>query len=345
MENFTPTLPMAPGGPFNVPAGSFPRYTTAQLLALSTGASEKQLVAYCTDCYSSEPDSAAGFGDICLWSVNSARWITFHDRVSPTTDWLTFALSIARRGDANRQNPFLTVAGDAPSNTAGLTQYVSGTGATGNSNVADGLRLFSFASTPGTTSTGIVRAIPVYFINTTSNTQPVRSIACVMSWYGAADSVSAAGVNDFHWRVGLQTTQFSATAALQNDDCGFIMDDRNTLGLGASGANLRALVRIAGSTLDYIDTSIAVASGSAFLITTWEWTGPTANQGRMRVASANNFGSTITTYADRNAVLGGTSLQAAIATAKTVGTGSRNVNRNYLKFIASRASASGSLLA
>lgn len=312
-------------------------FTTAELLALGATESEKLRVAFCSDCFTSGATTTNLIGDICLWDGD--RWLTLHDRVQPSTDWLTFSLEIVRRGDGPRMGPFLSVHGDTAQNVGGVSGYTAGTGATVVSFGADAIRLVQITAGPGTTATGSFKAIPVFQVSALTSA-PTRKLACVMSWIGRPDSVSNAGVDNWHWRFGLQVPVFASTAALQNDDFGFVMDDINTLGQGASGSNLRALCRANATTLDWVDTGLAVTSASAFLIVTWEPNGPGTRDGRVRVASANDFAATITTHVDRSVTLGaGTSaLMPCLNGAKTLGTGTRFVSRRFLQAVTLRTS-------
>lgn len=312
-------------------------FTTAELLALGATESAKLRVAFCSDCFASGATTANLVGDICLWDAD--RWVTLHDRVQPTTDWLSFALEIARRGDGQRNGPFLGVFGEFGSNVATISGYTTGASSTLFSPASDSVRMASINAGPGTTSTGSFKAIPVFSANALTSA-PTRKLAVVMSWFGSASSVSNAGVDNWHWRVGLQVPVFASTAALQNDDFGFVMDDINTLGQGASGSNLRAMCRFNATTLDWVDTGVAVTTGSAFLIVTFEPNGPGARDGRVRLATANDFGATITTHVDRSGTLGaGTNaLMPCLNGAKTLGTGSRLVSRRFLQAVTLRTS-------
>jgi hypothetical protein len=173
-----------------------------------------------------------------------------------------------------------------------------------------------------------------------ATTNPVRKMALIMSFQGGSSAVSTAGVDDWHWRVGFQDTVFASTAALQNNDCGFVMDDRNTLGQGATGANFRALCRLNGTTTDWVDTGRAVASVSCFLIASWEPNGPGFREGRVRLVSAGDFGSSPVTHVDRTGSFSGaiTQFMPCINGAKTLGTGSRLVSRRFLQCVTLRTS-------
>jgi hypothetical protein len=225
----------------------------------------------------------------------------------------------------------------ANANGLGFPQYASGTGASNLSPVADGQRLARFSATPGTTSSGVFRGLPTFaYNNTTSDIQ--RKAAVVLSWFGSSEAVSSPGVDEWHWRVGLQNVQFSATASLQIDDVGFVVDDRNTLGQGASGANLRAMCRLGSTTTHFVDTGISATTGSAFLIVTWEPTGPASTRGRVRLCSAGDFGGAFTTHVDLTSTAAGSILQPVLCGAKTLGTGNRFVSRRWLRFVTLRTS-------
>jgi hypothetical protein len=319
-------------------------FTTADLLALSSTEAAKLRIAYCSDCLSSSPNSAAGTGDMCLWDTGGSRWVTFHDRIAPTTDWVTYALSIVRRDDGPRMGPFLTVHGDTANNVAMLSGYTTGTGAVLVSFGSDQSRLVSINAGPGTTATGVSRPIPLFSVNAMSNITPIRKIAVVMSWYGGAAGVSTVGVDELHWRLTLQAPIFTATGALQTDELAFVMDDRNTLGQGATGSNLRAMCRLNGTTLDWVDTGLSASGSAAFLIATWEPNGPGAREGRARLCTANDSGASITTHVDRSASFSGaiTQLQPCLSISKTLGTGVKLVSRRFLRAATLRTSANPS---
>lgn len=312
-------------------------FTTAELLALSSSNSARLRVAFCSDCLTSGASTGSLVGDICLWDAD--RWVTLHDRIQPTTDWLAFALEICRRGDICGLGPFLTVHGDDGGNYAQLGGYTSGSGAAFASTASNSATITQVNAGPGTTSTGSFKAVPLTSVAATTAT-PTRKVACVMSWFGSTLAVSNAGVDDWHWRVGLQVPVFASTATLQNDDFGFVMDDRNALGQGATGATLRAMCRLNATTLDWVDTGITVTTGLAFLIVTWEPNGPGTRDGRVRVASANDFGATITTHIDRSGTLGSAtnSLMPCLNGAKTLGTSTRLASRRFLKAVTLRTS-------
>jgi hypothetical protein len=322
-------------------------FTTADLLALSSTEAAKLRIAYCSDCLSSSPNSAAGSGDMCLWDTGASRWVTFHDQVAPETDWVAFALAVARRDDAPRMGPFFSINGDTINNVLSVGGYTTGTASTLGTYSSDPIRLVQINAGPGTTSTGVSRAVPLLSVNTMSSTSPTRKLAIVMSYFGSATAVSNTGVDELHWRLTLQSPVFSASAALQADEIAFVMDDRNTLGQGASGSNLRALCRLNGSTADWVDTGLAVTTASAFLIIAWEPNGPGAREGRARICSATDFGASITTHVDRSSSFSGaiTSMQPCLSIAKTLGTGSRFIQRRFLKTLTLRTStASGGII-
>ena len=322
-------------------------FTTADLLALSATEAAKLRIAYCSDCFSSSPNSAAGTGDMCLWDTGGSRWVTFHDRIAPTTDWIAYALAIVRRGDGARMGPFLSVHGDGPQNVALLTGYTSGSGAVNVTFSSNSANLVQLTCGPGTTATGSFKAVPVFSINSMVTTNPVRKMALVLNYIGQASAVSNAGVDDWHWRVGFQDPVFASTAALQNNDFGFVMDDRNTLGQGATGANFRALCRLNGTTTDWVDTGLAVASVNCFLIASWEPNGPGSREGRVRLVSAGDFGSSLVTHVDRTGSFSGaiTQFMPCINGAKTLGTGAKLVSRRFLQCVTLRTStASGGVI-
>jgi hypothetical protein len=322
-------------------------FTTAELLALSSTEAAKLRIAYCSDCLSSSPNSAAGTGDMCLWDTGGSRWITFHDRIAPETDWVAYALAITRRDDGGRIGPFVSMHGDSAYNIQTLSGYLSGTGAVTTSLAADGGRLFSATVNPGSTATGSARAVPLFAVNAWSTAAPARKLAFVMSYTAQAISLSSAGVDELHWRLTIQVPVFGTSTSLQTDEIAFVMDDRNTLGQGATGSNLRAMCRINGTTLDWVDTGIAVASTSAFLIVAWEPNGPGVREGRARIVSAGDFGTSLTTHVDRLATLssGVSQLQACVNVAKTLGTGNRSVSRRFMRAVTLRTStASGGII-
>lgn len=337
----SPTAAQKRTARFNI--GFSDSFTTAELLALSATESARLREAWCSDCYSSAATTDNLVGDFCVWVGD--RWVTIHDRVTPCADgvtdndWVRFALNIARRGDGQRTGPFLSAFGEFGSNAASLSGYTTGASAITASVASDPARMVSLNAGPGTTSSGSFKAIPVFSAHALTSA-PTRKLAMVMSWFGAASSVSNAGVDNWHWRAGLQVPVFASTAAIQNDDFGFVMDDVNTLGQGASGANLRAMCRFNATTIDWVDTGIAVTTGAAFLIVTYEPNGPGTRDGRVRLATANDFGVTITTHADRSGTLdsGTNALMPCLNGAKTLGTGSRLVSRRFIKAVTLRTS-------
>jgi hypothetical protein len=237
--------------------------------------------------------------------------------------------------------------GDSAYNIQTLSGYLSGTGAVTTSLAADGGRLFSATVNPGSTATGSARAIPVFAVNAWSTAAPARKLAFVMSYIAQAISLSSAGVDELHWRLTIQAPVFGASTSLQTDEIAFVMDDRNTLGQGATGSNLRAMCRLNGTTLDWVDTGIAVASTSAFLIVAWEPNGPGVREGRARIVSAGDFGTSLTTHVDRLATLSGavSQLQPCVTVAKTLGTGNRSVARRFMRAVTLRTStASGGII-
>ena len=338
MENFNPTLPMAPGGPFNVPFVPGNRFTVAQLMAMSSGESARMLVAFCSDCITSNETPSALSGDMVYWTGN--QWLTSGDRVPPTTDFLTFALSVARLSPEPRMTPFVSVSGDTANPLNALNGFVSGTSASyGGFNNAPTTLLATTAS-PGTTSTGSFKGFPIYSVQS-SFSNPVRSQAVIMSLVPASAALSNVGVDNWHWRLAIQTPAFSSAATLNADDMGFVMDDANTLGLGATGTELYALCRLNSSTLDWVATGINPATTAKFLIVTWEPTGPGVREGRCRVASADDFGANLTTHVDRSGSFStGTALLGCINGAKTLGTGSRFFARRFLTAVTLRTSSS-----
>lgn len=312
-------------------------FTTAELLALGATESAKLRVAFCSDCFTSGATTANLIGDICLWDGD--RWLTFHDKVPPSTDWLQFALDIARRGDGTNMGPFMSVHGDLSNNILAIGQYVSGAGATVNSFSSDPVSLISIGSLPGTTSTGSFKAVPVFGVYAGTGV-PTRKTALLFNFLGTAVAVSNVGVDEWHWRLTCQTPLFTASASLQNDDFGFVMDDRNTLGQGSTGSNLYAMCRLNGTTTDWVNTGLLAASAAAHLIVTWEPTG--SFQGRIRVATAGDFGTPITTHIDRTGSLsaGATNrILPCLNGAKTLGTGgTRAVSRRWIKTVTLRTS-------
>lgn len=319
-------------------------FTTAELLALSATESEKLRVAFCSDCFTSGATTANLLGDICIWSGD--RWLTFHDKVPPSTDWLAFSLAVARIGTGTSMGPFMSVHGDLANNILAIGQYLNGTSAVSSSLAADGERLMNFGSFPGTTSTGSFKGVPVFGVYAGTGV-PTRKTALLLNFFGSAAAVSNVGVDEWHWRLTCQTPLYTASASLQNDDFGFVMDDRNTLGQGSTGSNLYAMCRLNGTTTDWVNTGLLAASASAHLIVTWEPTG--SFQGRIRIASAGDFGTPITTHIDRTGSLSAGAANRILPClngAKTLGTGgTRAVSRRWIKTITLRTSVgSGSVI-
>ena len=314
-------------------------FTTAQLLALSSTESNRLRFAFCSDCFTSGATTGQLVGDLCLWIGN--RWVTYSDRVGLWADpnWPQWALEIARSG-VLVHGPFLSAIGDAPfaNFSSGLTSYTSGSGASLFVPNTDGPRVLRYHSTPGTTSTGSFRGLCVFgFSNSTA--APSRKAALVMSYIGIPEATSAVGFDEWHWRLVMQSQLFTASAALQADEIGFVMDDRNSLGQGASGANLRAMVRLNSATTHWVDTGIPATTGQAFLVATWEPTGPAATRGRVRLCSAGDFGSGFTTHVDTTSTAATTVFQPGLVGAKTLGTGSRLTGRRFIRSILYRTTA------
>ncbi|MEI7479879.1 MAG: hypothetical protein WCK25_06155, partial [Actinomycetes bacterium] len=310
-------------------------WLTANLVALSSGESAKLRFAYCSDCYSSANDAENGTGDLCVW--NGFRWVTQSDGIAPTTDFLTYALNITRRG-RHCTSPYVYVCGDSNSTTALAGSAASGTAASAGAFIATSTPVFGIQSTTGSTSTGAYRCWPFLSCNTSFGSGPRRSIAVVVS-LESNSNVSNSGVDELHWRFGLETPTSNATAAAQVDMVSFLMDDKNTLGFGATGSNLYALVRANSSVTDFVDSTVA-AAGYGFFIATWE---PTSGfTGRIRLAIATNLGASITTIVDRTTALSsGGSLQAVLACAKTLGTTAKVVNRRFIKSVLVSTSGGG----
>ena len=120
------------------------------------------------------------------------------------------------------------------------------------------------------------------------------------------------------------------------------MDDANTLGLGATGTEIYALIRLNGTTLDFIPTGINPTTTSKYLIASWVPTGPVAREGTASISVADDLGASLTTIASRSGSISGaiSQLQPYLAGAKTLGTGSRFVVRRWMKAIAYRTGTS-----
>jgi len=339
MENFNPALPMATGGPFSVPDGPLQRYTTSQLLALSTEASERLLVAYCTDCYSSDANMTTLYGDTVYW--NGYNWLTVSDSVPATTNWIQYALSKARFTTSGEVRPSASVTGDTGNPLATVNSNVSGTGASSGGVGVASSGLIQFNAGPGTTSTGTFRATSIVSANATT-TAPVRNLAHVMNYVSGATALSNVGVDNWYWKFGMGTPVFSASATLQADEICFVMDDANTLGLGATGTELYALIRLNGTTLDFIPTGINPTTTSKHLIASWVPTGPGAREGTASLSVADDLGALLTTVASRSGSFAGaiTAFQTFIAGAKTLGTGSRSISRRWMKAVTYRTGTS-----
>lgn len=320
---------------------SGPTYTTAQLLALSSAESAKVMVARCTDCFASGANMTTFYGDVVYW--NGYNWLTVSDNVPATTDWVEFSLNKSRLTNSGEMRPTTSVVGDnANLSTQNIPAFTSGAGAVGSSAVSSGSQLVQWGLTPGTTNTGAVRSTPIYAVN--SAAAPYRDIGCVMNFVSGSTSLSNLGVDNWYWKVGISTSVLAASGALQNDEICFVMDDANTLGLGATGTQLYALIRINGTTLDFIATGINPTTTSKYLIATWEPTG-VGGAGRARLAVADSLGSGLTTIADRSGTLAASLLQPYAAGVKTLGTGTRTMNRRWMKAITYRiAAANGGVL-
>lgn len=339
--NFIPTLPMATAGPFNVPAESLTRYTTAQLLALPLAESARVMVAQCTDCLSSNATTSELVGDLVYYT--GKQWLTGGDKIPPTTDFLVYALSLARI-QVSQINPVSSVIGDSPNPITSILSYVSGASASGGTVTVSADQMIRWNAGAGTTSTGSFRGVAINSINAlSSGTFPARKIALVVNSLSSSTALSNIGVDNHHWRYSLTSPVFSSTGALSADEIAFVMDDTDALGQGATGTQLHGLVRLNGTTLNWVPSGINPSATDSFLVITWEPNGPGAREGRCRVATATDLGASINTLIDATGSFsaGITSLQPAVLGAKTLGTGSRLVSRRWMKSVTYRASVSG----
>ncbi len=344
METFSPSLPLATGAPFEVPSSPIQQYTTAQLLALSSAESAKVMVARCTDCFASGANTTTLHGDMVYW--NGYSWMTVSDSIPPTTNWIEFALSKCRNSISGQQGPLVSLSGDTSNPTGALNGYLTGTAASFSSFSSSPSPIVNFGMTPGSTSTGSFRGLPAFSINAITSA-PSRNIANVSNMSSSSTALSNVGVDNWYWKTGVGLPVFSSSAALQSDEVCFVMDDANTLGLGATGTQLYALVRLNGTTLDFVATGVNPSTTSKYLISSWEPTGPGVRDGRAILAVADDLGSSLTTIVSRTGSLsGGTqSLQPYWAGTKTLGTGVRTISRRWMKSVTYRTgTANGGVL-
>ena len=354
-ESFTPALPLATQLPpmdtlyGTTPLDGLRRLTSSQLasIGLSESDSQRLAFAYCTDCYSSSPNEATGFGDMCFWNPSSRKWVTFHDKVEPTTSFVAYSLALFRRGNCPFMSPVVSIHGDDGNFTSEISGFTTGSGSAHTAYNGSPVSIQVITSSPGSTSTGSFRGYPVPAVQASFSLEPLRAFATIMSYRPASQAVSIVGTDNWHWRMAIQTPLYTSSAALQADEVGFVMDDVNTLGLGATGSTLRALIRLDGTTLDWVDSNVNPTSNSKFLIAAFEPTGPGSRQGLFTVATADSGGANLTTIASRNgsfSVGASNALLGCITGAKTLGTASRFFARRQLATIIYRLSTGGSIL-
>jgi len=331
MENFSPALPLGTGWPFSVPSSPIQQFTSTQLASMSSSdAAAIGLVAYCSDCLSTRPMGPYETGDVCFWA--GTAWMTHTDRIVPTTDFLQFALSIARSGKTNLLTPYYTVSGDGIQSVTTQLAYVSGSGAITYSTNVNSAQYISTALSTGTTSTGSAKTVSISSVSVGASSSPYRSVALVCSMCTSSSALSNAGVDNWHWRVSLETPVFASTSAVVADMFSLIMDDQNSLGFGSTGTTVYALGRANATNFSFVNTTINPTTTPAFYIITFEPNG-TGNQGRARVATANNLGQTITTHVDSTFTLNGTALLPTVVETKTLGTGARVLNRRFIRVV------------
>jgi hypothetical protein len=319
-------------------------FTTAQLLALGSTESAKLRIAYCSDCLSSSPDSAVGTGDVCLWDSGSNRWLTFHDKVPPETDFLWWALALARRGENSISSPYLITGGEfgiSALTASALGGYVSGTGAIFSAYAATKEINMQYESRPGTSGAGSWKAMGL-LAQAGFATQTVRQYAAVMAFIPNSSSVSGGG-NTFNWRFGIAPIVFTSATTLGLDDFSFVYDDANTLALGATGSQLFASVRSNGTALDWVPTGVNPATTPKYLIVVWEPEGPASGYGRIRLATADNAGANRSTLVDRRITLTagtlGSGIVGQLVGGSTAGTGARTVMRRFIRTVLRSVSA------
>ncbi len=353
-DSFDPGVPLVHQLPqlgtlYGSPLTELRQLTSSQLAALCLNQAESRRLAfaYCTDCYSSSPNAATGFGDMCFWNPSSGKWVTFHDKVEPTTSFVAYALALFRRGNCPFMSPTVSIHGDDGNFTSEIGGATTGTGAAHTTHNTSPSSIQVITSSPGTTSTGSFRGYPAPGIQAAFTLEPLRAFATIMSYRPAAQAVSIVGTDNWHWRMAIQTPLYTSSAALQADEVGFVMDDVNTLGLGATGSTLRALIRLDGTTLDWVDSGVSPTADNKFLIAAFEPTGPGARQGLFTVATADSGGANLTTLASRNGSFSSgasNALLGCVTGAKTLGTASRFFARRQLATIIYRLSTGGSIL-
>lgn len=311
-------------------------FTTAELLALGATESEKLRVAYCSDCISSAANTPTGRGDLVYW--NGFRWLTTSDRMPITTDRLEFTLNCGRFFRDLGYTPSVVMGGDQPgqsglSVTSNLQAIVSGATVQSIDSTADWVAGVSNRSaSTGTTAGASGRLImnPANPVFSSAGAFTIGMVCCHTS------TVSSPSSNDsYHVRYGVETFVNGTSSALQNDMCCLITDQQNLLGLGASGLNWRALVRINGTTLAYVDTGVAIGN-KCWLVSLIE---PTSGSNcRFRVATAGDLGSSFTTHADQTAAIGATQIHAMVAIGRgsAVSATNRTSRRRFIRYVGFR---------
>ena len=311
-------------------------FTTAELLALGATESAKLRVAFCSDCISSAANTPTGRGDLVYW--NGFGWLTTADRMPITADRLEFTLNCGRFYRDLGYTPSIIMGGDLPGHpgTAVIAigqNIVSGASIQSIDSTAEWVQGSSLRSASTGTSAGATGRLIHNPANPLFSTASAFSVGMVCCHYATVSSPSS---NDsYHVRYGVETFVNGSSSGIQNDMCCLITDQQNLLGFGASGSNWRALVRINGTTLAYVDTGVAIGN-KCWLVSLIE---PTSGSNcRFRVATAGDLGSSFTTHADQTAAIGATQIHATVAIGRgsVVSATNRTSRRRMMKYVGFR---------
>jgi hypothetical protein len=311
-------------------------FTAADLLALSSTEAAKLRIAYCSDCISSAANTPTGRGDLAYWS--GFAWLTTGDRLPITADRLEFTLNCGRFFRDLGYTPSVIMGGDTPG-YPGISQSAIG------QNIVSGASVQSIDSTAewsqgsslrsastGTTAGASGRLIhnPVFPAISSAGAFSIGMVCC---HYATVSSPSAS--DSYHVRYGVETFINGSSVAVQTDMACLITDQQNLLGFGASGSNWRALIRINGTTLQYVDTGVPIGN-KCWLVSVIE---PTSGSScRFRVATAGDLGASFTTHADQTAVIGATTIHATVAIGRgsAVSPTNRTSRRRFMKYVGFR---------
>lgn len=327
---------------FNI--GFSDSFTTTELLALSSTESARLRTAYCSDCLSSAANTPTGRGDLAYW--NGFAWLTTADRIPVTSDFHEFALNCGRFNRDLGYTPSIIMGGDQPgysglSISSNAQNTASGATVQSIDSTTDWRQMASLRSaSTGTTAGAIGRLTLGNPVTSRASDVGVFAVGIVCCHNSTASSPSSS--DSYHVRYGVETFVNAANASLQNDMACLLTDQQNILGLGASGANWRALTRISGTTFDYIDTGVPIGN-KVWMVATIEPVSGTTS--RLRVSTALDIGATFTQHADRQASGIGSAIQAVVAISRgsAASPSNRISRRRFAKFVALRFDSSSSV--